>query len=39
MTDFIAVGLALALTVASRMFSAAIFTVTAIYTAQYMGVL
>lgn len=39
MTDFIATGLALGLIVAGRVFSAVIFTVTAIYTAQYMGVL
>lgn len=39
MTDFIATGLALALVVSGRVFSAVIFTVTAVYTAQYMGVL
>lgn len=39
MTDFIAMGLALVLTVVSRLLSAAVFTVGSVYTLQYMGII
>jgi hypothetical protein len=39
MTDLIEALLTLALTVAGKMFNAVVYTATAIYTAQYTGVL